>query len=303
MIEILSRQHSQRTASIMVFAASSMWGLLWVPMRLTESMGVAPLWVQFWFTTMPALFLAGLYAPSLLRQRAFWPVYLISGMCIGMGYTLYAVGLLVGSVSKTTVLFYLTPIWSAIIAKFVLGEQAGMRRWTAIGLAVIGCCLVMQISPFAIAFETRDLLGLMSGVFWAIGTVVMRGYPQIDFRNATFMQYLCGGVIAGVAILVLGPDTPQPLASGKAMLMGLIFGGMVFLPSVLLTLRVMQYLSPALVGILMLSEVLVAVISAMIFLGETLSIEQGIGIVVILVAGFVVATSKETHPQESSTIS
>ena len=169
--------------------------------------------------------------------------------------------------------------------------------------AVIGCCLVMQISPFAIAFETRDLRGLMSGVFWAIGTVVMRGYPQIDFRNATFMQYLCGGVIAGVAILVLGPDTPQPLASGKAMLMRLIFGGMVFLPSVLLTLRVMQYLSPALVGILMLSEVLVAVISAMIFLGETLSIEQGIGIVVILVAGFVVATSKETHPQESSTIS
>ena len=53
----------------------------------------------------------------------------------------------------------------------------------------------------------------------------------------------------------------------------------------------------------MLSEVLVAVISAMIFLGETLSIEQGIGIVVILVAGFVVATSKETRPQESSTIS
>ena len=80
MIALLSKQHSQRTASIMVFAASSMWGLLWV---------------QFWFTTMPALFLAGLYAPSLIRQRTFWPVYLISGICIGIGYTLYAVGLLV----------------------------------------------------------------------------------------------------------------------------------------------------------------------------------------------------------------
>ena len=303
MLSFLFREHSQRTASIMVFVASSFWGLLWVPMRMTESMGVAPLWVQFWFTSVPALLLAFVSARATLRERAYWGIYIAAGMCISMGFTLYALGLLLASVSKTTALFYLTPIWSAIIAKFVLGEQAGMRRWTAIGLAVIGCCLVMQISPFAIAFETRDLLGLMSGVFWAISKVVMRGYPQIDFRNATFMQYLCGGMIAGVAILVLGPDTPQPLASGKAMLMGLIFGGMVFLPSVLLTLRVMQYLSPALVGILMLSEVLVAVISAMIFLGETLSIEQGIGIVVILVAGFVVATSKETHPQESSTIS
>ena len=103
--------------------------------------------------------------------------------------------------------------------------------------------------------------------------------------------------------LVCRESIELPVWKKPAIKVGLIFGGMVFLPSVLLTLRVMQYLSPALVGILMLSEVLVAVISAMIFLGETLSIEQGIGIVVILVAGFVVATSKETRPQESSTIS
>ena len=64
----------------------------------------------------------------------------------------------------------------------------------------------------------------------------------------------------------------------------------------------MQYLSPALVGILVLSEVLVAVISAMIFLGETPSIEQGISIVVILVTGLVVATSNDTRTQEPSTI-
>ena len=52
----------------------------------------------------------------------------------------------------------------------------------------------------------------------------------------------------------------------------------------------------------MLSEVLVAVISTMIFLGETPSIEQGIGIVVILVTGLVVATGKDTRTQEPSTI-
>ena len=302
MLSFLFREHSQRTASVIVFVSSSFWGLLWVPMRMTEAMGVSPLWVQFWFTSVPALVLGFVCARATLRERAYWGIYIAAGMCIGMGFTLYALGLLLASVSKTTALFYLTPIWSTIIARVFLGERAGMRRWAAIGLAVIGCCLVMQISPFAIAFETYDLLGLLSGVFWAIGTVVMRGYPQVDFRNATFMQYLCGGLIVGVAILVLGADTPQPLATGKAVLMGLIFGGMIFLPSVLLLIRVMQYLSPGLVGILMLSEVLVAVISAMIFLGERLSIGQGVGIVVILVAGLVVATIKDTRPKESSAI-
>ena len=41
----------------------------------------------------------------------------------------------------------------------------------------------------------------------------------------------------------------------------------------------------------------------MIFLGKTLSIEQGIGIVVILVAGLVVATSQDMRTRETSRIS
>ena len=215
MIQFLATQHSQRTASIMVFVASSLWGLLWVPMRLTESMGVAPLWVQFWFTTMPALFLACLCLRSTISERQNWSIYLLSGMCIGVGYTLYAVGLLVGSVSKTTVLFYLTPIWSTLLGMVFLGEQPGVRRWGAIALAILGCCLVMQINPLQMRFEPVDLLGLLSGVFWGMGTVVLRRYPDADYKNATFAQYLCGTLITGAAILILGVEAPQAIASGK----------------------------------------------------------------------------------------
>ena len=289
MIDFFSKQHSQRNASIMVFAASSMWGLLWVPMRLTESMGVAPLWVQFWFTSMPALFLAGLYSPSLMRQRAFWPVYLISGICIGMGYTLYAVGLLVGSVSKTTVLFYLTPIWSTLLGMIFLGESPGIRRWGAIAMATLGCCLVMRINPIEMQLEKVDLLGLLSGVFWGMGTVALRRYPEADYKNATMAQYVCGTLITGTAILILGTDTPDIAANGKAALVGAVFGILVFMSSFLMIIRIMQYMSPGRVGILMLSEALVAVISAMFFLGELLSFDQWIGVLVILSAGVVVA--------------
>ena len=98
-------------------------GAAGVPMRLTESISGAAVGAVL-FTTMPLL-LACLYLPALMRQRAFWSVYLMSGMCIGMGYTLYAVGLLLGSVSKTTVLFYLTPIWSTLLGMFFLGEKPG----------------------------------------------------------------------------------------------------------------------------------------------------------------------------------
>ena len=293
MIAFLSKQHSQRTASIMVFAASSMWGLLWVPMRLTESMGVAPLWVHFWFTTMPALFLACLYVPLLMRQRAFWSVYVMSGMCIGIGYTLYAVGLLVGSVSKTTVLFYLTPIWSTLLGMVFLGESPGIRRWGAIAMATLGCCLVMQINPVEMRLEKVDLLGLLSGVFWGMGTVALRRYPEADYKNATMAQYVCGSLITGAAILVLGTDMPDMATTGKAAFMGAVFGILVFMSTFLMIIRIMQYMSPGRVGILMLSEALVAVISAMLFLGELLSFAQWIGVLVILSAGVIVALTDD----------
>ena len=57
--------------------------------------------------------------------------------------------------------------------------------------------------------------------------------------------------------------------------MGAIFGVLIFMTSFLLIIRIMQYMSPGRVGILMLSEVLVAVLSAM-FLGEALAAFNGL---------------------------
>ena len=126
-----------------------------------------------------------------------------------------------------------------------------------------------------------------------MGTVVLRRYPDADYRNATFAQYISGTLITGVAILLLGIETPDIVASGKAAAMGAVFGILVFMSSFLMIIRVMQYMSPGRVGILMLSEALVAVISAMLFLGEMLTFAQWIGVMVILSAGVIVALTDD----------
>ena len=75
--------------------------------------------------------------------------------------------------------------------------------------------------------------------------------------------------------------------------MGAIFGVLIFMTSFLLIIRIMQYMSPGRVGILMLSEVLVAVLSAMYFLGEALAAFQWLGVFVILSAGVFVVTAED----------
>ena len=91
--------------------------------------------------------------------------------------------------------------------------------------------------------------------------------------------------MALIAALYLGDPVPQLNALLQAIPPAFLASAVVFLPSALLIFRIMQYVSPGLVGILMLSEVLVAAVSAALWLGETLSSTQWIGVGAILTTG------------------
>ena len=45
---------------------------------------------------------------------------------------------MVASVTKTTVLFYLTPVWATLFAYVALSERVGLGRWLAIAGGLLG---------------------------------------------------------------------------------------------------------------------------------------------------------------------
>jgi drug/metabolite transporter (DMT)-like permease len=149
----------------------------------------------------------------------------------------------------------------------------------------VGCALVTGVSRDELRFDPADLLGLLSGVFWALGSVMIRRYNGLNFVHVSFLQYLFGGIMALLAAFYLGDSMPQHNALLQAIPLAFLASAVVFLPSALLIFRIMQYVSPGLVGILMLSEALVAAVSAAFWLGETLSSTQWIGVGVILTTG------------------
>jgi drug/metabolite transporter (DMT)-like permease len=284
-LSLFTREYEQRHALLIIFLASSFWGVLWVPMRHIEAMGLSGLWVVVLFHFLPALAMLPLIvrtAPSLRRD---WGRAAVAGALMGAGFALYALGLVMASVTKTVILFYMTPIWSTVIAYFVLRERAGWGRWLAIAAALVGCALVTGVNRDELRFDPADLLGLLSGLFWALGSVMIRRYDGLNFVHVSFLQYLFGGIMALLAALYLGDPIPQLNAFLQAIPPAFLASVVVFLPSVLLIFRIMQYVSPGLVGILMLSEALVAAVSAAFWLGETLSSTQWIGVGAILTTG------------------
>ena len=284
-LSLFTREYRQRHALLIIFLASSFWGVLWVPMRHIEAMGLSGLWVVVLFHFLPALAMLPLIVKTAPSSRRDWGRAAVAGALMGAGFALYALGLVVASVTKTVILFYMTPIWSTVIAYFVLCERAGWGRWLAIAAALVGCALVTGVSRDELRFDTADLLGLLSGLFWALGSVMIRRYDGLNFVTVSFLQYLFGGVMALLAALYFGDTMPQLNALLEAIPPAFLASVVLFLPSVLLIFRIMQYVSPGLVGILMLSEALVAAVSAAFWLGETLSSMEWIGVGAILTTG------------------
>ena len=284
-LSLFTREYEQRHALLIIFLASSFWGVLWVPMRHIEAMGLSGLWVVVLFHFLPALAILPLIVKTASSSRRDWGRAAVAGALMGAGFALYALGLVVASVTKTVILFYMTPIWSTVIAYFVLRERAGWRRWLAIAAALVGCALVTGVSRDELRFDPADLLGLLSGLFWALGSVMIRRYDGLNFVTVSFLQYLFGGIMALLAALYFGDPIPQLNALLQAIPPAFLASVVLFLPSVLLIFRIMQYVSPGLVGILMLSEALVAAVSAAFWLGETLSSMQWIGVGAILTTG------------------
>ena len=302
-MHFFSGQFSPRIAYIMVIASSAIWGLLWLPLRTIESFGVSPLWVNIVFMLLPAIPLALFGWRVLLADRKYWRAVIPMCLFLGGGFVLYSLGLIYGSVSKTTVLFYLTPIWATVFGLFVLGEKSSLRRWVAIGLALTGCLLVMRVNPLDITFARVDMLGLASGLCWGAGSVLIRRFPQVHFVTVTFGQYIAGASVAWIAAVLIGEAAPPAMVLIKALAFAFVIAAGLFLPTVLIILRISQYVSPGLVGILMLSEAVVAVASSWLMLNETLNLWQWMGVTLILAVGVWLGLTASEDQEASGVVS
>jgi len=129
---IFVRRYAHHHALLIVFLSSAIWGVLWVPMRYAESFGISGLWVVTLFHLLPAIAILPFIARAYIADRRHRLVSLIAGGLMGIGFVLYGLGLVVASVTKTTVLFYLTPVWATLFAFVALSERVGLGRWLAI---------------------------------------------------------------------------------------------------------------------------------------------------------------------------
>ena len=282
---------SDKILSLIIVVSSCAWGLYWLPLRSIEQSGIVGSWSIVLVNACPLIILVPLIFFNLDKLKKYPKPIFFAGIMIGAAFTFYANGLVQTSVIRATLLFYLSPIWSTIIGIIWLNERLTIARVISIIVALIGLILLLYDfrNQETVILNFGDFSSILSGLFWALGASILKKWSKLPIIPLTAIVFFSTTSLSILlAIIVYKAPIPSLALIGQNFSTAFIWSVIVLLPSFCIIFRISQILFPGRVGILMMSEVAVAVISAKVLLPEEqMVILQWIGASAILLAGVV----------------
>lgn len=281
---------SERQTSFLLFLAAAFWGLYWWPLREMENAGMSASWAVALFNAGPLIVLGGFVLWNRKTQFRHLRTVMIVAPLLGLGLGFYATGLVLSSVIRVTMLFYLTPIWSTLIGVFWLSEKLTLGRIVAIVLGLGGLLLLLSGGDgTGNPLNLGDLFGFLSGIVWGFGAAGMKRWPDGPTAITTAVQLAVTMLFCALlGFYVLHEPVPDLAVVVQVLPVTLGASLLVLLPSLYIIFAAAKRLFPGRVGVLMMSEVLVAITSASLLLPhETMSLLQWGGGALIIGACFV----------------
>lgn len=284
----MDRAHSTVLATSIVIGTGALWGFYWLPVRRLEDLSLPGAWGTLAIVTAALVLLTPFALKGRRRLQKAHPLGVASIALGGVAFVLYSTGFVYGRVAIIILLFFLTPVWSTLIGRFIMGWPTPPLRIAAIAVGLAGLGLMLGAGgEVPLPQHTGEWLALLSGILWSIATTGMRHKADLEPLDASFV-FAAGAVIGAIVLApVLGPvPAAMPVATaltaaGWAIATGALWWG----ASMAGLMWAAPRLEPARVGILLMAEVLIGTASAAVLAGETLGPLELIGGVLVLSAG------------------
>ncbi len=287
---MFSEKTPDKTLGIFLALSAGVWGLYWLPLRSIEELGVSASWSVVLFNACPLVVLVPLLLFNYQQLKGLVGPTIVAGLMIGIAFNLYANGLLETTVARATLLYYLTPIWSTLLGVVWLSEPLTKARIIAIGVALIGLFLLLSNANSSNqALNIGDLYSFMSGIFWAIGVSVLNRWATIPILPLLACTFLATTLFSALTAGLLSANPVPDLQAVKMALPAAAFWAIfIFVPSFFIIFRISQLLFPGRVGILTMTEAIVAIVSAAILIPEeSMLLLQWLGAGAIIMAGLI----------------
>jgi len=250
------------------------WGLSWWPLRELHARGLHPLWSTVIVYAIAALALLA-WRPQGLRQLLSQPQLWILSVASGTTNAAFNWAVSIGEVVRVVLLFYLMPLWSVLLARVLLNEHFTLHGLLRVVLALAGAAIVLKPegAPWPVPHGLADWLALLGGMAFATNSVMLRRLAGRTREEGRALAMLTGCVAMALVLATgLGPArgvTPPPVPQWGwlAIAVGL---ALTFVCSNMAYQFGAARLPAQVTAVVMLTEVVFASISSVLWGGEVL---------------------------------
>ena len=263
------------TPVICLLAGATVWGLIWYPYRVLESQGMSG--IEATILTYLAAFLIGLSMwHRKLRGLPLNPMLCAVGLAAGACNLGFVMGTLAGEVTRVLLLFYLSPLWTVVFARLILGERLNSTGAIIMAVSLSGACIMLWNADTGLPWpqSTAEWLGLGAGVSFALSNVLIKKTSDIPMEQKVLAVFV--GVMAwGCALWPFAPHPSWQLEAASWLMLLVVGLTLVFTNAIVQYAIVRTRASQAIV--VMLFELVVAAIASWLLAGETLGLREWLG--------------------------
>lgn len=287
-------------ATAIVIGSGTLWGVYWLPVRLLTDAGLPGAWGTFAITLSAAVLLLPFAYRNRSGIRQVGPLAACAIAAGGIAFALYSIGFVYGRVAIIALLFFLTPVWSTLIGRYVFGWITPLTRICAIIVGLLGLAIMLSADgSFPMPRNLGEWMALVSGILWSLSSTGIRAKSTIAPAMAACIFAASAAFTSLCLAIWLSPfpqQTDLPQIMPIALVTGAVWWGLTMIALMWATMR----LDPARVGILLMAEVLVGALSAAMIAGEHLSPLEILGGVLVLSAGVLEVWPTKAAPKSGA---
>ncbi len=276
-------QREKRRAVLSLLTGALIWGLIWYPYRILRDAGIDGILASTVSYTIAFVLGLVFLRRSLGHFTPSWTLFwlaLAAGGC-NLGYVLAT---LTGEVVRVLLLFYLAPLWTVVLSRFLLGERLSRVGVFVIALSLTGAATVLwqPSAGLPIPQSVADWLGLGAGFSFALFNVLSRQAKGVSIELKSMVAF-AGVVVLGVLLMLLGVGNQHiPSVSSAWWLLALI-GAVLVMVNLIVQYGLARVPANRAI-VIMLSEVGFAALSSWLLADESLGLREWIGGAMIVAA-------------------
>lgn len=214
------------------------------------------------------------------QTKTLWIGGICCGLALGIASNLQQFGLKYTTVGKAGFITAMYIVLVPVVGIF-LKKTTGIKIWFSVALAVAGLYLLCMTEGFSIAFG--DFLVLLSALFFTMHILVIDHFsPKVDCVRMSCIQFLVSGLLSGAGMLLF--EQPS-LSAITAAWMPILYAGALSC-GVAYTLQIIgqKDMNPTVASLIMSLESVISLLAGWVILGQTLSIKELFGCVLMCAA-------------------